>query len=160
MTDTISQQLNEVFQKAALSYARKVLTSWDDLKELSEITDRAAERRDELIARFDEEYDARFDAVRQRLYDEAVQPHLNHPAPSGAPVSGNDTIIWQAHEEVRRTHEADLQAIDDQAVRDAEDLIDRARRLNDMQGVSRGEFARTSERRSGFDRRIPTQSQD
>lgn len=160
MTDTISQQLNEVFQKAALSYARKVLTSWDDLKELSEITDRAAEKRDELIARFDEEYDARFDAVRQRLYDEAAEPHLNHPAPSGAPVSGNDTITWQAHEEVRRTHEADLQAIDDQAVRDAEDLIDRARRLNEMQGVSRGDFVRASERRSGLDRRITTQSQD
>lgn len=160
MTDKISQQLNEVFQKAALSYARKVLTSWDDLKELSEITDRAAEKRDELIARFDEEYDARFDAVRRRLYDEAAQPHLNHPAPSGTPVADSDSITWRAHEEVRRMHEADLEAIDHRATRDIENLIDRAQRRNDMQGVSRGEFARASERRSGLDRRIPTQSQD
>lgn len=160
MTDKISQQLNEVFQKAALSYARKVLTSWDDLKELTEIIDRATERRDELNARFIEEYDARFDAVRQRIYDEAAQPHLNHPAPSGAPVSDNDSITWRAHEEVRRMHEADLEAIDHRATRDIEDLIDHAQRRNEIQGVSRNDFARASERRSGLDRRIPTQSQD
>lgn len=160
MSKMITQQLEEVFQTAALNHVRKRLNSPRDLEEHSDIQRRATEKRDELTARFHDEYDARVDAVRQQLYDETAQVTFQHPAPSGASTTDNDTITLEAHQRVRRAHEADLQGIVDQALRETEDLLERAERRNQIAGVSKEDFANAGERRSGQDRRIRQQSHD
>jgi hypothetical protein len=160
MTETITQQLNEVFLKASLSYVRKVLTSIDDFEKLSEITQNAEESRNDLTRRYNEEYESRVDAERQRLHHQAAQVKLDHPAPRGAPITDKDTIILQAHEQVRLAHETDLRGVADDEQRQIEDLLERAHQRNQTQGVATDAFLRAGDRRSGQDRRIQKQSQD
>ncbi|KAA3516959.1 hypothetical protein GOZ96_12370 [Agrobacterium vitis] len=166
MPDTITQQLNEVFQKASLSFALKTLTSIDDFETLSKITQNAAQKLEDLNDRFDEEYKSRVETERQRLYREGIQTKLDHPAPPGAPSTDNDTITWQAHRNVRLAHDADLRGVADEEQRQIEDLLARAHERNQTQGSGAEAFLRArdqrtgDERRSGQDRRIPKQSQD
>lgn len=160
MTETITQQLNEVFQKASLSYARKILTSIDDFEKLSEIIQNAQENRNDLTRRFDEEYESRVAAEGQRLYHHAAQIKLDHPAPPGAPTTDNDTITLQAHQQVRLAHEADLRGVGDTEQRQIEELLERAHQRNQTQGLTTDAFLRAGDRRSGQDRRIHKQSQD
>ncbi len=160
MMETITQQLNEVFQKASLSYARKILTSIEDLEKLSEINQNTLEKRDDLTRRYHEEYESRVDAARQKLYNQAAQVKLDHPAPPGAPTTDDDAITWQAHQQVRLAHDADLRGTTADAQRQIEELLERAHQRNQTQGLTTDDFLHTGDRRSGRDRRIPKQSPD
>lgn len=160
MSETITQQLNEVFQEASLSYARKILTSIDDLEKLSEINRKTVEKRDDLTRRYQEEYETRVDAERQRLHREAARLKLDHPAPPGAPTTGNDTITSQAHRQVQLAHEADLSGVTNDAQRQIEGLLEIAHQRNQTQGQAVDAFLRAGDRRSGRDRRTIKNSQD
>lgn len=166
MPDDITQQLNEVFQEASLSYARKLLTSVEGVEALTEINRNAVAKRAELSRLYREERDSRVVAERQRLYQQAAQVKYDHPAPYGVSTTNSDTITLQAHRNVRLAHDADLRGVADDAKRQIEDLIESAHQRNQTQGAATEAFLRArdqrsgEERRSGQDRRIPKQSQD
>mgnify|MGYP005820221201 CR=1 FL=1 len=159
MTKTITQQLNEMFQTASLNHVYKILSPLDMLA-LADIDRSAAEKCDHLNALYDEEYNDRVNAECQKLYSETAQVSFDHPAPPGVSTTDTDTITLQAHRRVRLAHDADLQRVADNATREIEDLLERAEKRNQMDGVSKEDFTNASERRSGHDRRTLNQSQD
>jgi predicted metal-dependent hydrolase len=160
MDKTIAEQLDEVFRHASETYIRNRLKSDQDRAEFDAIMQSAAERQQELIRVYEEEYVSRVEETRQRLYDEAAQVKHDHPAPSGVSTNTNDAITRQAHESVQLAHQADLDEALDQTQRDFEDLLERAHKRNETKGRAVEGFLRTTDRRSGQDRRTRNQSQD
>lgn len=154
MPQSISQQLNEVFQQASISYVQNMLRTDQDRAEFETINRRAAENQEDLTRLYHEEYDTRVDAARARLYDKAAQSRLDHPPPPGGETDRATVIDREAHREVRLAHEADLQRSRDEAQQAFEDLLDRAHRRNQVKGMAVEAFLRVAERRSGQDRRI------
>lgn len=153
MDKTISEQLEGVFQQASSAFVRKMLKSEQDITAFETIRWNSAERQSELSRRYTEDYNARVDAVRQRLFDEAAQLHLEHPAPPGMSTNSSDAIERQAHREVQLAHEADLQQTEIEAQQAFDGLLDRAYQRNQAQGMAVDAFLRTGERRSGVERR-------
>jgi len=157
---TITQQLEETFQQATQSYVRSLLKSDRDLAEYETIMRAAEDKRDDLNRRYDDEYEARVEEARARLYDEAAQVSLDHPAPSGAHANRHAAINEAAQKQVLLAHQADLDQTRHEAQLAFEDLLVRVRERDQLRGMSTEAFGHATERRSGEDRRIPKQSQD
>lgn len=166
MDKTISQQLDETFQRASETYIRSLLKSDQDKAEFAAIRQAADDRQKDLSRRYDEEYPARVEAARQRLYDESAELKHDHPAPLGVSSNSDDAITRQAHESVQLAHQSDLDEARSEAQRDFEDLLDRAHQRNQTRGRAVDGYFRATDRRSsqdrrsGEDRRNPKESQD
>lgn len=160
MPQSINEHLEEVFKQASATYVRNKLKSVGDEAEIMAIHREAAEKLEDITRIYHEEYDARVDAVRQRLYDEAAKVKLDHPAPFGASASRDEAITREAHREVRLAHEADLRRTEDNAQTAFEDLLRRTEQRNQVKGTAVEAFRSASDRRSGEDRRTPRMTRD
>ncbi len=160
MDKTIGQHLEEMFQEASQSYIRNLLTNEADRDEFDAITQIADDRQAELTRHYEEDYAARVEAARQRLYDEAAKLNFDHPAPPGASTNSDDTITRQAHRAVQSAHFADLQAVYDEAQRKFESILDRADLHESARGLAREVSGRALNRESRQERRSITRSQD
>lgn len=158
--ETISQQLGGLFQKASVNFVGNVLKSDADHAEFTAINQNSAERQDELIRRYYEEYDVRVDLARKRLYDEAAQFSLDHPPPPGGDTNRAGEIDREAHRQVREQHDADLRQARDEAQRVLEDFLNRAYQRGQTKEPATEAFLRATNRRSGQDRRTFSQSQE
>ncbi|MEQ1954475.1 hypothetical protein [Mesorhizobium sp. CN2-181] len=160
MSDTIEQQLDEMLHKASVSFVRNMLRTDADLAEFKAIDEDVSGKQEQMNLLYTEEYYTRVDEVRKRLYDEAAQANLDHPAPPGG---GNDRVGFietEAHRRVRQAHANDMQGVRDEGQQAFEDLLGRAQRRNQTKGMAVDAFLRASERRSGEDRRTIRHSQD
>ena len=153
MDKTISHQLDRMFQEASQSHVRKLLKTDQDHADFEAIRLGAAGKLSELNRLYEEEYLDRVETMRQRLYDEAAQVHLNHPAPSGIPTNSGETIEQRAHRLVQSAHKADQDSTLDEAQQALEELWDRVQQRDQAQGISKSAFTRAGERRSGLERR-------
>lgn len=160
MEKTIGQHLEEMFQEASQSYIRNLLTNETDRAGFDAIRQIAADRRDELTRRYEEDYPARVEVARQHLYDEAAKLKLDHPSPSGASTNDDETITRQAHREVQSAHQADLQAVRDEARQEFERILDHADLHEGARGLAREVFGRSLDRESRQEQRSITRSQD
>lgn len=160
MPDTIEQQLDEMLHKASVSFVRNMLRTDADLAEFKAINQDAATKQEDMNLLYREEYQTRVDEVRKRLYDEAAQVTLDHPAPPGGDNDRAGFIDREAHRLVRQAHAADLQGLREQGQKAFEDLLGRAHRRNQTKGMAVDAFLRASERRSGEDGRTIRHNQD
>jgi hypothetical protein len=151
----ITRELRQTFAEVTMQHEAAALTQprdWERVIALREETTRALKaERDTYLA----DYDVRVDKARQRLLTDADQPRFDHPAPWGAepPLS----IEARAHTEVRQAHEAANRSIEARETDAMSRLMSEAQNRDQVRGRVRDAFHHVADRRSGPDRRGPSQ---
>ncbi|MBB4305127.1 hypothetical protein GGD81_004195 [Rhodobium orientis] len=154
MALTLSEELRRTFDRVALRHEAHGIQSphqWRRADDLMQRCDKAVAREEHL---FRTNYATRVEVARRRIINEAGAPKrtLRHPWAIHDRFSPADTLR-QAEREVRAAHHARLDKIRDFEARELGKIVKQSMRENNLRGDLRLAFRRSTNRRSGKDRR-------
>lgn len=127
MAFNIDFELNATFHEAVLKRAAQTLNRPEDWARHQEITNKHMKEREEMQARFEQEYGLRVQKARKQLINEAASPTHEHPTPIGRDRFSRDVIDTKAQTRVREEHKADLARSETRELNELLDLHDQVR---------------------------------
>ena len=154
MTSRLSDEVRRTFELASRRREAKQLRTGEDWQSLQQIQDHFANtKRDEERA-FRREYETRVETEKQKLIHKAAdQERMPKPWWSREDKFERAGIERQAHRNVRRAHEQSIARLEERESEALETLITRAAKRDHLREKTLTDFARTTDRRSGEDRR-------
>jgi hypothetical protein len=156
MTTDIELGMAEMFRDATKQSVVLELRTPQDWDRFNEIKDMAKQHEREETEYFQREKPLLLATARKELIDKAGSLTLEHPSPFGTDRFNKDAIERQANMQVENDHQARLLGI---KARESDGYAELSYDIQAREGVrdhARDAFARSTDRRDGQDRRIPT----
>lgn len=144
MTFDTDIELQKTFHETVMQHAQNVLRTGPDWAEADEIMKRRTQERGDLNTAYDAEIDMRITAERERLQNAPDKLTLDHPAPKGVVPDKDAAIARQAEQNVKNSHQRDLQSSRDGQQQEVDQLMDRAQSRNQQQGMAKEAFTHTN----------------
>lgn len=144
MTFDTDIELQKTFHETVMQHAQNVLKTGPDWAEADEIFKRRDAEQDDLKAAYDAELEMRVSEERERLQNAPDELTLDHPAPKGVVPDKDAALTRQAQQNVKNSHQNDLQRSRDGQQQEMDQLMDRAQSRNQQQGVAQEAFTRAN----------------
>ncbi|MCQ0989591.1 hypothetical protein [Jiella marina] len=154
MSDDLRSELAKAFDDAVRKHEAKVLKTSQDWRAYRKIEERHTRAREDAERRYRDEYETRVEKARRDIIAEKATPAHEIRPPFGTDEFKKEDIELQAHRRVQKDHEVMLTGIDQAETAEKEALLAEAAERRKLDGQSKDQFAKASDRRSGRDRRI------
>lgn len=162
MTSSITKQLENVFENAALNHVAKKLLKSNEWKQYDAITKQFDKRRKLERKDFRDQYHVRLRRTEKYLIDKAASKKRDFKHRwFGQDNFSRASIKTQADKLIRQQHRATLLALDEQEREQKDSLLARCDKRNLLRDKLKQDFARATDRRQGVERRqthAPTRS--
>ncbi|GMG84975.1 hypothetical protein LNKW23_41910 [Paralimibaculum aggregatum] len=154
MTSRLSDEVRRTFELASRRREAKQLRTGEDWRSLQQVQVHFAKAQREEKRTFRAEYETRVEAEKQKLIDKAAdQDPTPKPWWSREDKFGRAAIERQAHRNVRRAHEKSIARLEERESEALKTLMTRAAKRDRLREKTLTDFARTTDRRSGEERR-------
>jgi hypothetical protein len=158
MTTDIGLGMADLFRDVNMESVTLELRTPQDWDRFNEIKDTAKQHEREETEYYQREKPLLLAAARKEIIDKAGSLTLDHPSPFGTDRFNKDAIERQAHAQVENDHQARLLGI---KARESDGYAELRHDIHAREGVrdhAREAFARSTDRRDGQDRRMPTRN--
>ncbi|WP_386627518.1 hypothetical protein [Sulfitobacter geojensis] len=156
MTSDITLGMAEMFRDANRESVTLELRTPQDWDRFNKIKDMAKQHEREETEFFQREKPLLLAEARKELIDKAGSLTLEHPSPFGTDRFNKDTIERQAHMQVGNDHQARLLGIKARESDGYAELREDIQAREGLRDHAREAFARSTDRRDGQDRRMPS----
>jgi len=158
MPSEIEIAIADMFSDATRQSMVTELRTQDDWDRFKTIDETARQRTRDEIDGFERDRPLRLAAARNDIIDKAGSLTFEHPTPFGTDKFDKDEIERQAVARVFNEHQSNLMGIKVDEVEAYDGLRAEIHVREGVMDQARDAFARSTDRRNGEDRRMPTQS--
>ena len=154
MSDNITQNLRNSFDLASLQQEFKTMRKGTDFEKGTEIMKRHSLERRQIEKTYYTQYDCRVEQALKRLIDKAGGKQKTFTQRfMGADKFDKSTLLRQAHRDVQFDHKRRMRLSHNSEKSELQALSSSINKRDGLRDTVKTDFARSSDRRSGSERR-------